>query len=160
MSGSLTRGGEENVPGIPDACATRNFTYTSRGPLSETITYGPGVFYWLWNIIEDTIGFLSYSNSVINKETLSALVAMKDVCVEHISSFCRGQLDWCIQQLVRTNSKEIFKAPHHCPFVRWIHWWPAVFYYWRKTFRCHHHACGCLRGQRISDHISKCYIFI
>ena len=29
MSGSLTHGGGENVPGIPGACATRNFT--SRG---------------------------------------------------------------------------------------------------------------------------------
>ena len=27
MSGSLTRGGGENVPGIPVACATRNFAY-------------------------------------------------------------------------------------------------------------------------------------
>ena len=33
MSGSLTRGGGENVPGIPGACATRNFTYLARGPL-------------------------------------------------------------------------------------------------------------------------------
>ena len=33
MSGSLTRGGRENVPGIPGACATRNFTYLARGPL-------------------------------------------------------------------------------------------------------------------------------
>ena len=32
MSGSLTRGGGENVPGIPDAWATRNFTYLARGP--------------------------------------------------------------------------------------------------------------------------------
>ena len=32
MSGLLTRGGEENVPGIPGACATRNFTYLVRGP--------------------------------------------------------------------------------------------------------------------------------
>ena len=32
MSGSLTRGGGENVPGIPGACATSNFTYLSRGP--------------------------------------------------------------------------------------------------------------------------------
>ena len=31
MSGSLTRGGGENVPGIPGACATRNFTYLVRG---------------------------------------------------------------------------------------------------------------------------------
>ena len=32
MSGSLTRGGGENVPGIPGACASRNFTYQVRGP--------------------------------------------------------------------------------------------------------------------------------
>ena len=33
MSGSLTRGGGENIPGIPDACATRKFMYLARGPL-------------------------------------------------------------------------------------------------------------------------------
>ena len=32
MSGSLTRCGGENVPGIPDACASRNFTYLARCP--------------------------------------------------------------------------------------------------------------------------------
>ena len=32
MSGSLFSGGGENVPGIPGACATRNFTYLARGP--------------------------------------------------------------------------------------------------------------------------------
>ena len=32
MSGSLTHCGGENVPGIPGACATRNFTYLVRGP--------------------------------------------------------------------------------------------------------------------------------
>ena len=32
MSGSLTRSGGENVPGIPGACATRNFMYLARGP--------------------------------------------------------------------------------------------------------------------------------
>ena len=34
MSGSLTRGGGGNVPGIPSACATRNFTYLVRCPLA------------------------------------------------------------------------------------------------------------------------------
>ena len=33
MSGSLTSGGGENVPGIPGTCTTRNFTYLVRGPL-------------------------------------------------------------------------------------------------------------------------------
>ena len=32
MSGSLIPGGGENVPGIPGACATRNFAYLVRGP--------------------------------------------------------------------------------------------------------------------------------
>ena len=32
MSGSLTRGGGENVSDIPGACTTRNFTYLVRGP--------------------------------------------------------------------------------------------------------------------------------
>ena len=31
MSGSLTCGGGENVPGIPGACATHNFAYLARG---------------------------------------------------------------------------------------------------------------------------------
>ena len=31
MSGSLNRGGGENVPDIPGACATRNITYLARG---------------------------------------------------------------------------------------------------------------------------------
>ena len=34
MSGWLTRGDGENVPGIPGACTTRNFTYLARGPWS------------------------------------------------------------------------------------------------------------------------------
>ena len=32
MSGSLTRGGGESVPGIPGACATRKFTHLVRCP--------------------------------------------------------------------------------------------------------------------------------
>ena len=33
ISGSLTRGGWEDVPDIPGACTTRDFTYLARGPL-------------------------------------------------------------------------------------------------------------------------------
>ena len=32
MSGSLARGGGENVPSMPGACEIRNFTYLTRGP--------------------------------------------------------------------------------------------------------------------------------
>ena len=35
MSGSLTRCGGDNVPGIPGACATRNITYLVRSPCRQ-----------------------------------------------------------------------------------------------------------------------------
>ena len=37
MSGSLTRAGREHVPGIPDACRSRNFTCLATGPLPESV---------------------------------------------------------------------------------------------------------------------------
>ena len=37
MSGSLAPRGGENVPSIPGACATRNFTYLARGPLNGVL---------------------------------------------------------------------------------------------------------------------------
>ena len=39
MTGSLTLGGGENVPGIPGACATRNFAYSGKRPMRENFTY-------------------------------------------------------------------------------------------------------------------------
>ena len=48
VSGSLTRGGGERVPGIPGSYATRNFAYLVRGPcrrlyraLAKNTQYGP-----------------------------------------------------------------------------------------------------------------------
>ena len=40
MSGSLARGGGENVPGILGACATHNFTYLARGPCQSRCNGG------------------------------------------------------------------------------------------------------------------------
>ena len=37
MSESLTRGGGENVPGIPGACANRSFTCLARGPWGDRV---------------------------------------------------------------------------------------------------------------------------
>ena len=36
MWGSLTRGGGENVPGIPGACATHSVAYLARGPWNHS----------------------------------------------------------------------------------------------------------------------------
>ena len=49
MSGSLTRGGGENVPGIPGACATCNFAYLVRGPWHRK-SLGPGPITDSWVI--------------------------------------------------------------------------------------------------------------
>ena len=50
MSGLLTSGSGENVPGIPGASATRNFTYLVRGPLEhcETETV---VIMFIWGVL-------------------------------------------------------------------------------------------------------------
>ena len=37
MSVSLTHGGGENVPGIPGACASRNFSYLARNPFNYAL---------------------------------------------------------------------------------------------------------------------------
>ena len=39
LMGSLTRGGGENVPGIPGACATRYCTYLARCPLWHSLLF-------------------------------------------------------------------------------------------------------------------------
>ena len=54
MSGSLTRGGGENIPGIPGACATRNFTYLVRGPLGLVMTC------WVYQLASAGAGRLSF----------------------------------------------------------------------------------------------------
>ena len=46
MSGSLTRWGEECVPGIPGACTTRNFTYLARGPWVKTYLQRSELDWW------------------------------------------------------------------------------------------------------------------
>ena len=50
MSGSLTRDGGENVPGIPGAGETRNFTYLVKGPCRA----------WLLCIVSDHVCYYIY----------------------------------------------------------------------------------------------------
>ena len=47
MSGLLTRGDGANVPGIPGACVTRNFTYLVRGICMALILAIGRVFEWM-----------------------------------------------------------------------------------------------------------------
>ena len=65
MSGSLTRGGRENVPGIPGACATRNLTYLARGPFKYSfVSYthiSPGCLTGTGPIRDDVIKWKHFS---------------------------------------------------------------------------------------------------
>ena len=49
MSGSLTSGGGENVPGIPSACATRNFAYLVRGPCHGVMVIRCNTGFLIWD---------------------------------------------------------------------------------------------------------------
>ena len=70
MSGSLTRDDGENVPGIPGACATRNFTYLVRGPWKEWIfvyqAYGRDRVRWTWFLTTDYNYFPFGSENELN----------------------------------------------------------------------------------------------
>ena len=64
MSGSLTRDGLENVPGIPGACATRNCTYHSYNCWTESpedpmaCVYRPSANLWAASFADLTIYFI------------------------------------------------------------------------------------------------------
>ena len=49
MSGSLTNGGGENVPGIPGVCAARNFAYLVRGPWQPDALMLATICMWHWS---------------------------------------------------------------------------------------------------------------
>ena len=55
MSGSLIRGGRENVPGIPGACASRNWTYLARGPRMVSIIPGKQSQYHVVDVLTPCI---------------------------------------------------------------------------------------------------------
>ena len=58
MSGSLIRGGGENVRGIPGACATRNFTHLARGPWTSCWSHIDNQIRWFevsWRSCDITI---------------------------------------------------------------------------------------------------------
>ena len=108
MSGSLTRGGWENVPGIPDAWATSNFTYLTRGPCCFLPREGIDLFAQeLWRIIQIRIQkstslfakwtmYLTHCGrdkmAAICKTTFSSTFSWAKIYKFHRSLFTRVQL--------------------------------------------------------------------
>ena len=96
MSGSLTRGGGENVPGIPGACATRNFTYLVRGP-----------WYTEYQLMAQPVYLLvAITNSCLNIQYVSVVQLVSRVTIINILSL----LDWYlpVMQLIPRVAQIIF----------------------------------------------------
>ena len=76
MSGSLIRGGRENIPDIPGACATRNFTYLARGPWYDDHKEGQIIHILNW-CLQKTIAnhtHLAVHNTPQSRENLTIWV--------------------------------------------------------------------------------------
>ena len=100
MSGSLTRGGGENVPG---ACATLNFTYLARGPLPEA------TLILLYNHYSD----------VIMSAVASQITGVSIVCL----AVCSGADQWkhpsfASLAFVRVIHQWLVNSPHKGPVMR------------------------------------------
>ena len=91
MSWSLTRGGGENVPGIPGACATRNFTYLVRGPWSVRTVL---------TVTESTLVFVSQANicTLQNQMPISQTVYELTIAIFWDSFLLLGLPSWLISR--------------------------------------------------------------
>ena len=108
MSGILTPGGGENVPGIPGACTTRNFTYLARGPWSRTMCTVSNFLWipvpcghkWYHNLNEVGYNFICRSEDSIGNVGRNFLdehiwLAVFDKDVEYRNNFRRQMLSTC-----------------------------------------------------------------
>ena len=112
MSGSLNRGGGENVPGIPGACATRNFTYLARGPWWHQI-YVQSCFTVTWGIL----GFPWYQQVNMWKknycDVIMGAIASQIISLASVYSIVYSEAN----QRKHQSSASL-------AFVRGIHRWP------------------------------------
>ena len=83
----LARGGGENVPGIPGACAIRNVTYLARSPLameSPWRRHGIETLSALWAVSIPPASS-SHKQPLLHSLTLSLLMAYKN---------CKNEMQW------------------------------------------------------------------
>ena len=93
MSGSLTNGGRENVPGVPGACATRNFAYLARGPCSRN------------HVIIFILGIYSF---LLKSRVTESHHIMKTYACEALFLTVCG----CCLIVVRKTWKQLARIPH------------------------------------------------
>ena len=114
ISGSLTHGGGENVPGIPGACANCNSTYLVRGP---------------WNFISLVIFTPCPLNvpkhwgllMVISSKLYIALKKqqfIREIRI-HMYSFPRKKIFRALNKKLYFDISSEFCGNHICPRLRW-----------------------------------------
>ena len=112
MSISLTSGVGENVPGIPGACATRNFTYLARGPLVKTFLkqefpyyncnasilvlsiFPVGYLKSIWNIIQNVVLIVWRNHKQNILECALCCFNLMDPCFITLKSISESKLYW------------------------------------------------------------------
>ena len=77
MSGSLTRSGGEHVPGIPDACATRYFTYLVRSQINTNIPY---IAFGMLHLVTRSFLEQTMVSAMIMRTVMFPLGDMKPYC--------------------------------------------------------------------------------
>ena len=115
MSESITRGGGKNVPGIPGACATRNFTYLARGPLRQIV---PGS-----QMPCDTLGVDIYSMRTWNGEMFTYIILKYIFFTQNVSIVIWFSLKFVPRDLIHNTSVSIGSgnglAPNRRKAIAW-----------------------------------------
>ena len=109
MSGSLTHCDGENVPGIPSACATRNFTYLVGGPLRpkkvDAILQTTFLINFLdWKLLNLKLKFVE--GPINNKPAFVQIMAWRRICDWTLMSTTQGHWSGSYETL-RTKSSYI-----------------------------------------------------
>ena len=119
MSGLLTRGGGENVPGIPGACATHNFTYLARDPWLSMSRLLPSPrhqwpFLLTWFIFNYSTGVQIVSCTLSDDSVLSESTGLFNpvLCVSQWNLFWQKNqpMRLCLSNQVRS-AREWFPSP-------------------------------------------------
>ena len=131
MLGSLIRGhdGGENVPGIPGACTTCNFTYLTRGlwllPIANGKLYSISQFTWLlvhgFVLICDSVQFKSPSWCYYRWPGLLYAPTNTYIwTVKHTTNIDATLAGHCVQRCVSPDKPTEYDSVHTVTVILWV----------------------------------------
>ena len=114
----------ENVPGIPGACATRNFTYLVRGTLPSLLTHICVTrFRWVSGVVKNT-NWLGNRKICHGQMRLPSNLAPNTCQISKFSCFSSRLTDVCSVQWSQTLSREwrcsLSSADRRCSNYIWV----------------------------------------